>query len=105
MKTLTNTRKLCNNNLFIIFNYFGCITRQFPRVYLLGTALTLWQACNSFGKYLEIAGEYQMKEVLAAYEELKEISRILCELVGEMVICEIIKDIFRLEQLYETKVS
>lgn len=86
--------------LFGIFNYVGRTTRRLPRLYLLMIALTIWQTCKSFAKSLhqkhKQRDHYQTGEitkVLLAYEELKSISNLTRDLVGEMLISEIVEDI------------
>lgn len=74
--------------------------RRLPRGALLAIALTVWQMSTSFADFIKQrnlqSGHYQNHEimtVLVAYEKLKCISNLISDLVGEMLICEIVEDI------------
>lgn len=65
---------------------------------------TLWQLCKSFKKHLQQQNQqhdiekksYSSSEIftiLSAFEQLKEISNLICEVIGEMLISEIVEDI------------
>lgn len=84
------------NVILVIFNYFGRMTRRLPRLELLIIALTFWQICKSYSKHLQDKSrrkDHEVKVVLDAYEELKRISGLICNLVGEMLISEIAEDV------------
>ncbi|CAL8111683.1 unnamed protein product [Orchesella dallaii] len=86
--------------LYVLGNTMARNTRRLPRLEFLIIALTLWQLCKSFSRSIRRRNEYhalyqnhEVMLILSAYEELKEISNLICILIGETLVSEIVEDI------------
>lgn len=71
---------------------------------LLVISLTVWAVCKSFGKWIKEQSRkkrdhrksynaQEISRVLESYEDLKELSDLIRQLVGKMLITEIAEDI------------
>ncbi|CAL8111684.1 unnamed protein product [Orchesella dallaii] len=87
--------------LYVLGNTIARNIRRISRVQFLVIALTLWQLCKSFSKSIRQRNDcqsvYQNREVLlilSAYEELKEISNLICDIISETLVTEIVEDVY-----------